>query len=153
MADRPERDKLAERVRELEAEAAELRAENVRLHEQLTTLDQINVDLTKWANHGWARVSTLSKRTQRLLRLARYFRNPGRKPTLPDHEKAIMMVRYIELGGLDRGHGKGARATLMREFHVSPRTVDRVIREFKLRTVTKFEAMELVRRYRRRYGG
>jgi hypothetical protein len=62
MADPLGRDKLEERVRELEAEAAEIRAENHSLHEQLAARDQVNAGLVEFAKRGWARVAVLAER-------------------------------------------------------------------------------------------
>jgi hypothetical protein len=64
-----------------------------------------------------------------------------------------MMVRYIELGGLERGKGIGAVDQVAKEFEVKAVTVHRCIREFKSRTVTKAEARKVIENYRRRYGG
>jgi hypothetical protein len=89
----------------------ETRDENAQLQEQLAARDRTNASLVDYANRGWARVATLSARTQRLLRLAKYWKARCPKRPMSDHLKAIMMARYAVLGGFERGKGEGAAIT------------------------------------------
>jgi hypothetical protein len=160
-------------IRALEAELAALRAENSLLRAEAIQLRDVNASLTAdnvaldagwrqerelsaklcaWGNQGWARVRRLRAWTHRLLRMARYWKDLAPKPPMSDRAKAIMMVRYVKLGGLERGKSAGAVKQLAAEFNTSDSTVNRCIREFKLRKLTKAEAGKLVLDYRRRYG-
>jgi hypothetical protein len=141
-------------LQELRAIAAELKAENERLHERLTAGHRLRQDLCGYGNRGWARVATLSARTRRLLRLAKYWREHTPKPPLSDHIKEVMMARYVMLGGRERGRGMGAAEQVAKEFDVSLSTVNRLISEFKDRMITsKAGAERINRNYWQRYGG
>jgi hypothetical protein len=131
----------------------ELEAENARLRAVVAEQNELLREALLAANHGWARVDTLTARTKRLLRLAKYWHRLAPKPPLPDHIKEVMMARYAVLGGRQRGKGMGAAEQVAEEFDVSVATVNRIIPEFKDRMFTnKAEAERIVQRYWRRFG-
>jgi hypothetical protein len=141
----------SQREAELEAIVTELREENQALHEQLAARDQTNAAILSWARRLVVRVAMLSGRSGRLLRLARYWRSKCPTRPLSDHLKAIMMVRYAYLGGLDRGKGTGAAEQVAAEFGVQISTVHRCIHELKYRSSNTVELAKLLEHYRLRY--
>jgi hypothetical protein len=115
---------------ELADEVLRLRAENAALHEALAIERRRSAALCDYGNRGWARVGTLSTRANRLLRIAKWWRAPGRKP-MDEHLKALMAVRYLMLGGIEHGKGELAKRAVAKEFKCSLSTVERVVRKYK----------------------
>ena len=147
MADEPDRGK----IEALEAEIAELKAEIAELHVWLVTRDRDLDSSVKYLSNRLARVFTLSARTQRLLRQAKYWKARCPKRPMPDYLKEIMMARYAMLGGFEHGKGEGAAIQVAKEFGVSLKTVQRLAPEYARQKRPVIELYKITEAYRRRY--
>jgi hypothetical protein len=143
---------INQREVELLALNVELEDENRRLHAQLAAAAETNEALSRYANCGWSRVATLASRSQRLLRLAKYWKALCPTKPLSDHMKVIIMAYYAARGGLEHGKSLAAIKDVIEEFGVSERTVHRLVSEFKYRKITRAELSKLQARYRHRFG-
>jgi DNA invertase Pin-like site-specific DNA recombinase len=72
---------------------------------------------------------------------------------MPLYKKITVVIRYIVLGGHERGKGIGAAAQVARELKVSTSTVNRCLREAKSWRANRGVVLKMVEIYRRRYPG